>query len=123
MKTPKKVYSTIDAYLADLPAPVALLMQQIRETIQSVAPKATEAIKYDMPTFVQQGNLISFAAWKHHIAIYPVTSEMETVIPAIAAYETSGKGTIRFPLDLPLPIDLIRDIMVFRLSNMVETKA
>ena len=122
METLKKSYQSIEAYIADLPASVAVLMQSIRETVRSAAPNATEAIKYGMPTFVQQGILMSFAAWKKHIAIYPVTAEMEAAIPELAAYETSGKGTIRFLLDQPLPIDLIRAIVAFRLNKAVTTK-
>jgi uncharacterized protein YdhG (YjbR/CyaY superfamily) len=122
VETLKKSYQSIEAYIADLPASVAVLMQSIRETVRSAAPNATEAIKYGMPTFVQQGILMSFAAWKKHIAIYPVTAEMEAAIPELAAYETSGKGTIRFLLDQPLPIDLIRAIVAFRLNKAVTTK-
>ena len=73
--------------------------------------KAQETIKYGMPTFVFHGNLVYFGAWKHHIGFYPITRAMEESIEELAAYKTSGKGTIQFPFSQPLPLPHIRTIV------------
>lgn len=97
-------------------------LQLLRQTIQEVAPDATEAIKYNMPTFVLYGNLIYFAAWKKHISLYPITASMEADLPELAQYKTSGKGTVQFPLHQPLPVQLIREIVAFRVRENVANR-
>lgn len=101
-------FSTIDEYIASFPPETREHLQTLRETIREVAPSATEAIKYRMPTFVLHGNLVHFAAFKKHISLFPATAEMEESIEGLSAY-TSGKVTIQFPHSQPLPLSLIRE--------------
>jgi uncharacterized protein YdhG (YjbR/CyaY superfamily) len=109
-------YESIDRYIANQPEPVQLRLQQIRGVIQTAVPDATEAISYQIPTFKLDGNLVHFAAWKKHISIYPSSSTIEDALPDIAR-RSNGKGTIQFPHDEPLPIDLIRQFIDLRLSE------
>ena len=112
MKTPKD----IDDYIAGFPADVQKILQKIRATIHKAAPKAEEAIKYQIPTFVQNGNLIHFAAYKNHIGVYPAPRGVAEFKDEVAGYE-GGKGTLRFPLDEPIPYDLISRIVKFRATR------
>src|ERR671910_498082 len=94
MDTAKTKFQTIDDYISSYPEEVKSRLQAIRQVIKEEAPEADEAIKYDMPTFTLHGNLVYFAAWKKHIALYPITSAMEASIQELSSYKTSGKGTI-----------------------------
>jgi uncharacterized protein YdhG (YjbR/CyaY superfamily) len=116
-------FTTIDDYIASYPQEVQAVLQNLRAIIKEIVPEATEAIKYRMPTFVFHGNLVYFAAWKKHIGFYPITSEMEATIPELSAYKTSGRGTIQFPLQHPLPVALIRKIVAFRRQENLDNKA
>ena len=107
---------TIDAYIAGCPAEVQALLQKIRETIHQAAPDAQEKISYGMPTFYLHGNLVHFAAHKKHIGFYPAPSGVEAFAEALAPYETS-KGAVQFPLERPIPFDLIREITLFRVGE------
>ena len=91
---------TIDEYIAGFPPDVRMLLEQIRATIKHAAPDAQEAIKYQIPTFVLHGNLVSFAGYQNHIGFYPVPTGMEAFKDELAPY-VAGKGTARFPLDQP----------------------
>ena len=114
---------TIDAYIACFPNDIQKLLTAIRGTISKAAPKAEEAIKYGLPTFVLQGNLVHFGAFKNHIGFYPAPSGIEEFKKELAAYEQS-KGAIRFPLDKPLPLSLISNIVKFRvIQNLEKAKA
>ena len=117
MSPSKNHFTTIDEYIQSFPPSVQERLHQLRQTIKDVAPTAEEAIKYQMPTFVLHGNLVYFAAWKHHISLYPITAEMEASLQELADYTTSGKGTIQFPYDQPLPLPLIRMIVVYRVRE------
>ncbi len=97
-------------------------LQELRQVIKSVAPEVEEAIKYQMPTFLWHGNLVYFAAWKKHISLYPITAEMETSLEELAHYKTSGKGTVQFPNDQPLPFDLVRKIVEFRVKENLANR-
>jgi uncharacterized protein YdhG (YjbR/CyaY superfamily) len=107
---------TIDEYIADFPKDAQVLLEQIRVTIRAAAPDASEAIKYGMPTFVQHGNLVHFAAFKNHIGFYPVPSGIEAFKTELSVYNQS-KGTIRFPFGTPVPFELIARIVKFRLEE------
>ena len=107
---------TIDAYIAGYPEEVQAILQEIRRTIHETAPEATEAISYGMPTFKLHGNLVHFGAFKSHIGFYPVPSGMEAFQEELAAYK-QGKGSVQFPLDKPMPLDLIRRIVEFRVQE------
>jgi len=107
---------TIDAYIAVFPDNVQATLQHIRQTIHAAAPEATEAIAYGMPTFRLHGNLVHFAAFKNHIGFYPVPSGMAAFQEELSAYK-QGKGSVQFPLDKPIPYDLIRRITCFRVDE------
>lgn len=117
MSPSKNHVTTIDQYIQSFPPAVQARLHQLRQTIKDVAPDAEEAIKYQMPTFVLDGNLVYFAAWKRHISLYPITAAMEATVQELAEYPTSGKGTVQFPYDRPLPLSLIRTIVACRVRE------
>lgn len=113
----------IDEYIAMYPKDIQKLLNEMRATIRKAAPKAEEAIKYALPTFVLNGNLVHFGAFKNHIGFYPAPSGIEEFKKELAKYESS-KGAIRFPLDKPLPLTLVGKIVKFRvLKNLENVKA
>ena len=113
-----KSFNTIDEYIADAPKEAQGKLKELRKTIKEVVPEVQETMSYKMPTFTLNGTyLVYFAAWKNHISLYPFSSAMEKSMPETSAYKTSGKGTIQFPLDQPLPLPLIRKIVQFRLKE------
>jgi uncharacterized protein YdhG (YjbR/CyaY superfamily) len=118
-----KNFDTIDEYIATFPKNVQLVLQQIRQAVKDVAPKAEEAISYNMPAFKLNGNLVWFGAFKNHIGFYPRKSAIEAFREKLSAYETSEvQGTVKFPLDKPMPIDLIKEMVKFRvIENLKET--
>ena len=117
MAASKSKFKTVDEYIGSFPSNVQEVLQTFRQMVKEEAPQATETIKYDMPTYVFHGNLVYFAGWKKHISFYPVTGDMEKNIEELANYKTSGKGTIQFPLNQPLPLPLIRTLIQFRLRE------
>ena len=121
MEIGQKIPTTIDEYIAGFPPQVREILENIRETIKKAAPQAGEAIKYRMPTFVLEGNLVHFAAFKHHIGFYPVPSGIEKFKAELSAYE-QGKGSVQFPLDRPIPYDLIARIVRFRVEENLEKR-
>jgi len=116
MSNNTKQVNTIDQYIDQFTEDTKERLIQIRELIIEVAPQSTEDIKYKMPTFILNGNLIHFAAYKKHIGIYPMPSGVEAFQKELAPYVTS-KGAIQFPLDKPLPLDLIRRIVEYRVKE------
>lgn len=104
----------INEYIAAFTPEVQQLLEQVRTTIQKAAPDATEAISYAMPTFKLNGNLVHFAAFTNHIGFYALPSGNEAFRKELSSYKT-GKGSIQFPLDKPLPLDLITKIVKFRI--------
>ena len=109
--------ANIDEYIQGFPDDVQKILQKIRKTIQKAAPGATEAISYQIPTFKLDGkNLIHFAGFKNHIGVYPAPREADEFKEELAAYK-GGKGTVQFPLDQPIPYDLIRRIVKFKLEK------
>lgn len=107
---------TVDSYIASFPADVQTLLQQVRKTIQQAAPGATEAIKYGIPTFILNGNLVHFAAFKHHIGFYPAPTGIKAFEQELSPYK-QGKGSIQFPFDQPLPLELINKIVIYRVKE------
>jgi uncharacterized protein YdhG (YjbR/CyaY superfamily) len=91
-------------------------LEKVRQTIRETAPEAEEAISYQMPTFKLNGNLVHFAGYEHHIGFYPIPTGMEAFKDELSQYKT-GKGSVQFPLDQPLPLDLIRRIVEFRVKE------
>lgn len=106
----------IDGYIATFPEAVQLKLQAIREAIGKAAPDAEEAIKYAMPTFVLNGNLVHFAGYKKHIGFYPAPAGIVAFDAELAGYKCS-KGAIQFPLDRPIPLVLVQKIVKFRAAQ------
>jgi uncharacterized protein YdhG (YjbR/CyaY superfamily) len=120
MKTQK--HKTIDEYINSFPENIKKILQQIRLTVRKAAPEATETIKYDMPTFVLNGNLVYFGAFKKHIGFYPVSKEMESFPGELTPY-INDKGTAKFMLDNPMPSELITRIVKYRVKeNSISKK-
>lgn len=117
---PKKVFESIDEYIAAQPKNIQAILQELRQAIKQAAPHAEEAISYQMPAFKQNGVLVWFAAFKNHVSVFPKVSVMEEFKEQLSPYQKS-KGTIKFPLDKPLPLDLIKEIVQFRVKeNMAK---
>jgi uncharacterized protein YdhG (YjbR/CyaY superfamily) len=108
--------TTIDEYIAIFPEEVQAKLRQLRTVIHTAAPDATEKISYQMPTFYLNGNLVHFAALKNHIGFYPTPSGIENFKEELKSYKSS-KGAVQFPLDQPLPLDLIARIVQFRVTE------
>lgn len=114
--------TTIDDYIAKAPEQSQKKLQMLREIIKSTAPDAGEAISYMMPTFKMHGkNLIHFAAFRDHISVFPTASNLESELPEVKKYRT-GKGTLQFPNDSEIPLDLIKRIVQFRVKEMDLSK-
>ena len=113
METKPSPIQTIDAYIAMFPAPIQEKLRAMRATIQAAAPDATEKISYQMPTFYLQGNLVHFAAFKAHIGFYPAPRGIEAFAQELSQYQ-GAKGSVQFPFDQPLPLDLVARITRFR---------
>ena len=122
MKTKTKKPTTIDEYIADFPRDMQPLLEKVRAAIRKAAPEAEEAIKYMMPTYVLKGNLIHFAGYNHHIGLYPGSRPIEEFKDELSKYETS-KGTVRLPLDKPIPVGLISKITKFCVKRNLERAA
>jgi uncharacterized protein YdhG (YjbR/CyaY superfamily) len=116
-----KTATTIDAYISQYPTEVQKILQKVRETIQKEAPEATEAIAYGLATFKLHGNLVHFGGFKNHIGFYPAPSGIEAFKVETAPY-MGGKGTLQFPLDKPIPYDLITKIVKYRVEQNLLKK-
>lgn len=119
MEPKKEPPKTIDEYIADFPNDVQDILEKIRAIIRETAPDAQETINYGIPTFTLHGNLVHFAAFKRHIGFYPTPSAMEKFKNALAGY-AQAKGSVQFPLDSPMPFDLISQIVSFRVKENME---
>ena len=120
MKSNQTAPTTIDEYIVLFPPDVRTILEHLRATIHQAAPEAKEKISYGIPTFTLHGNLIHFAAYKNHIGLYPGATAIERFQDALAPYETS-KGTVRFLLDAPLPLELIKRIIEERVQENEKT--
>jgi uncharacterized protein YdhG (YjbR/CyaY superfamily) len=114
-------FASIEDYVKTFPPEIQVILQKIRKTVHEAAPDAAEAIAYQMPTFRLSGNLVHFAAFKHHIGFYPTPSGTDKFAKEIAPYR-HAKGSIQFPLDKPIPYDLIEQIVKFRLAENLKKK-
>lgn len=119
MKAMDSLNNTIDEYISGFPVEIQVLLEQVRTTVREAAPDAEEAMKYAMPTFVLNGNLVHFAAFRNHIGFYPVPSGIEAFKKELSAYK-GGKGSVQFPLDQPMPLDLIARIVKFRVDENLQ---
>jgi uncharacterized protein YdhG (YjbR/CyaY superfamily) len=122
LSKPKKEYQTIDEYIATFPEKTQRILQELRRTIREAAPQAEETISYRMPAFRLNGILVWLAAFRDHIGFFPKASAIEVFREELGDYETS-KGTVRFPLDKPIPAELVRKIVEYRVKeNLGEKK-
>lgn len=119
MEESGKTAASIDEYIAAFEPRIREILERIRKTVREAAPEATEKISYQMPTFYLYGNLVHFAAFKNHIGFYPTPSAIGEFAAELSKYETAT-GSIRFPLDEPLPYDLVRRIVKYRIEENVR---
>lgn len=119
MENHKEGYSTIDGYIATFPEEIQAILQAVRATIKAAAPGAVELISYQMPAFALHGNLVYFAARKDYIGFYPTSSGIEAFKDELSKYEGS-KGAVRFPINQPMPVELISKIVQFRVSENLK---
>jgi len=114
---------TVDEYISRFPADVQAILQLVRQTIRDAAPEAKEVISYQMPAFQQMGNLVYYAAWKNHIGFYPPVSDDNAELLKDCAIYAGPKGNLQFPIDQPMPLDLIRRIVKQRIKENLERAA
>jgi uncharacterized protein YdhG (YjbR/CyaY superfamily) len=117
----KKQPQTIDEYIADFPGKIQTILQEIRKAIHEVAPEAKEGVSYNMPAFKQNEVLVWFAAFKNHIGFFPKSTAIEAFKERLTPYKTS-KGTIQFPLDQPIPLLLIKEMVRYRIKEVRNKK-
>lgn len=110
------VSKDIDEYIAGFPPAVQQLLQQVRAAIAQAAPEAKEAIKYAIPTFVFHGNLVHFAGYKSHIGFYATPGAHQDFAQELAPYK-QGKGSVQFPIDQPMPLNLIDRMVKYRMQQ------
>ena len=121
MQTKKNQSTMIDEYISKFPKDVRDVLEELRLAIKKTAPKAKETIRYGIPTFTLNGNLVHFAAFKNHIGFYPTPSAIEAFKKELSPFKQS-KGTVRFPLDKPIPLELVKKIVEFRVQNNTSNK-
>jgi uncharacterized protein YdhG (YjbR/CyaY superfamily) len=116
----KNRFTSIDEYIASFPAETQKILEEIRATIKATAPDAKEKISYQIPTFELNGrNLVHFAGWKKHVSLYPIPAGDEAFEKKISQY-VAGKGTLKFPLDEPVPLELIGEVVKFSVAGNLE---
>ncbi len=118
---PQKRFETIEEYIKEFPEDIQDILEKIRKIIQKAAPEAEETISYGMPTFKLNGNLVHFAAYKNHLGFYPTPSGIERFKEDISEYKNS-KGAVQFPLDKPIPYDLVEKIVIFRVNENLKKR-
>ena len=117
----KEQFKTIDGYIKTFPEDIQSILERMRQTIRKAAPEAVEAISYQIPTFKLNGNLVHFAAFKNHIGFYPTSSGIEAFKKELSPYK-GGKGSVQFPIDKPIPYDLVKKIVMFRAKENLKKK-
>lgn len=122
MEKSKITYTSIDEYIMQFPLEIQKILKTLRKVIKESAPEAEEKISYQMPTFELYGNLVHFAAYKNHIGFYPTPSGIDAFKHELSEYKWA-KGSVQFPMDKPLPYELISKIVKFRVDeNMKKAK-
>ena len=119
MESSSLKFRTIDEYISTFPLEIQERLQTMRQTIHQAAPEATEKVSYQMPTFYLNGNLVHFAALKNHIGFYPTPSGISAFLDELKGY-VNAKGSVQFPYDLPLPVDLITRIVQMRVQENIK---
>lgn len=122
MDDKKAGFQSTDDYIANFPETVQELLQSVRATVKAAAPQAKEKISYNMPAFEQYGNLVYFSAAKSHIGFYPTPSAIKAFKDELAGFH-SAAGSVQFPFDKPLPLDLITKMVKFRVDENVKKHA
>ena len=121
MVTAKK-FETIDEYIGSFPEHVQRVLEKLRATVREATPEALESISYDMPTFKLSGErLVYFSAWKNHIGFYSIPEGNEAFKKELSPY-AGEKGSLRFPLDKPIPYDLVKKIVMFRMKEIQQKR-
>jgi uncharacterized protein YdhG (YjbR/CyaY superfamily) len=115
----KAGFNSIDEYIETFPEEIQEILEEMRRTIKAAAPDAEEKISYQMPTFYLKGNLVHFAAFKNHIGFYPTPTGTQAFRREISIYQ-GAKGSIRFPIDEPMPLKLISKIVKFRVAENLK---
>jgi uncharacterized protein YdhG (YjbR/CyaY superfamily) len=115
----KKEVTTIDDYIKTFPEDVQDILKKMRDTIREAAPEAKEAISYRIPTFRLNGTLVYFAAFKNHIGFYPTSSGIAAFKKELSPYK-SATGSVQFPIDKPVPYDLVKKIVQFRVQENLK---
>ncbi|CAD5253219.1 MULTISPECIES: iron chaperone [unclassified Imperialibacter] len=116
---PSHKFKTVEEYFAAFPEKTQQLMEGLRATIKKAAPQAIEKISYNMPAFMLEGMLVYYAAYDKHIGFYPTPSGIEAFKKELAGYK-GAKGSVQFPIDKPLPLDLIAQIVKFRVEENLD---
>jgi len=119
MPIPRKKFKNIDDYIRIFPLNIQKILEQLRETIHEIAPEAKETISYGIPTFKLNGNLVHFAAFTNHIGFYPTSSAIDAFNKELALYK-HAKGSVQFPINKPIPFDLVRKIVKYRVKESLE---
>ena len=119
MENNKVSDSSIDAYIGSFPQETQKILEEIRATIRAAAPDAQEKISYKIPTFALKGNLVHFAAFKNHIGFYPTPSGIQAFERELSVY-ASAKGSVQFPIEQPMPLELITRIVKFRVAENLK---
>ena len=121
MLTSKKQFKTMDEYIKAFPDDVQRILEKMRKTIRNAAPGAVEAISYQIPAFKLNGVLVYFTALKNHIGFYPTSSGIKQFKKELSWYK-GGKGSVQFPIEKPIPYDLVKKIVIFRMKENQEKK-
>jgi len=119
MALPRRQPKTMDEYIAAFPKEVQDILEKMRGTIRESAPQAKETIKYAIPTFELNGNLVHFAAFKNHIGFYPTPSAIVAFKKELSSYR-QAKGSVQFPIDQPIPFDLVKKIVRYRVRENLD---
>lgn len=119
MEENKTTWKSIDEYILQFSPHIQEILQMLRKVIKEAAPDAQEKISYQMPTFVLHGNLVHFAAFKNHIGFYPTPSSIEAFKDELSKFK-GGKGSVQFPIEEPIPYEIISEIVKFRVNENLK---
>jgi uncharacterized protein YdhG (YjbR/CyaY superfamily) len=117
-----RIAANVDEYISDFPKEVQKLLSDVRIAIRKAAPKAEEMISYQMPAYKYHGVLVYFAGYKKHIGFYPTASGVSSFKKELSIYK-GAKGSVQFPIDKPMPVQLIKKIVAFRVKDNLEREA
>jgi uncharacterized protein YdhG (YjbR/CyaY superfamily) len=119
---PKRAFKTVDEYIATFPKNVQTILLEMRQAVKETAPEAEEVISYQMPAYKLNGVLVYFAAFKNHIGFFPTASGIEAFKEKLTDFKIS-KGTVQFPLNKPIPIELVKEMVKFKVKENLSKKS